>query len=183
MILLRPDCLVFESASGEGVPGSAEAATVELFAHTIPGLHRHVIENAAAAVLHYFRTDLGRTQVSVSEFSQVLKQVLHRLGFDVPLATSLQPRLIELDLPALAVQTGGAFELLFFAQLRHEMRCGLGPCHKTVRLNGLRRCVKQLIGAKRWSERCQQLNDQIVDFLRTCLRTEGSATDCSLIVL
>jgi hypothetical protein len=183
MILLRPDCLVFETVGGESVPCAAEAATVELLGHAAPGLHRHVIENAAAAVLHYFRTDLGRSNVSLTEFSEALKQVLHSLGFDVPVATSLQPSLIELDLPTLAGETGGTFELLFFARLRDELRRGLGPSHKTVRLNGLRPCVKQLIGAKRWSERCQELNDQIVDYLRTCLRAEGGATDCSLIVL
>jgi hypothetical protein len=53
---------------------------------------------------------------------------------------------------------------------------------EVLRFRGLRICVKQLIGAKRWSRRCQRLNDQIVDYLRTCLSAEKGGQACALIV-
>ncbi len=51
-----------------------------------------------------------------------------------------------------------------------------------LRFSGLRECVKRLTGAKRWSAHCQALNDQIVDYLRTCLGAERSGASCALVV-
>jgi len=51
-----------------------------------------------------------------------------------------------------------------------------------LRFRGLRDCVKRLAGAKRWSARCNDLNDQIVEYLRTCLSAEPKGSSCALMV-
>ena len=53
----------------------------------------------------------------------------------------------------------------------------LEPLH-----DGFRNCVKQLTGARRWTPRCQSLQEQIVEFLRECLHTEPHPDACSLVV-
>ncbi len=47
---------------------------------------------------------------------------------------------------------------------------------------GLRGCVKQLAGAQRWSARCEQMQGQIVSYLRECLTAEPEQKNCALVV-
>jgi hypothetical protein len=42
--------------------------------------------------------------------------------------------------------------------------------------------VKQLTGARRWTGRCERLEDQIVSYLRECLTAETAPPDCALVV-
>jgi len=186
MILLRHDCLGFKMSNGEAIPCSAQQMTVELMGEAAELVDEEVVKNAAEAVLHYFKSELGRTTVTTAEFSQALEHVLRGLGFDVQSQASVNtpaPRVIESDLRTLACQSGKGFELIFFTKLRDELKLKLGEAPHVLRFNGLRGCVKQLVGAKRWGLKCQRLNDQIVDYLRTCLSAEFGGKSCSLVVL
>jgi hypothetical protein len=42
--------------------------------------------------------------------------------------------------------------------------------------------VKQLAGARRWNSRCEELQDQIVGYLRGCLTAETEQNGCALVV-
>ena len=184
MIQLRSDCLVFETAAGHSIPCSAELVTIELIGETASLLDPEVIRNAAAAVLHYFKEELNRHTVSVAEFSQALEQVLRSFGLSISAAdTGAEPMPAPgLDLRKLALDSGKSFELLFFPRLRDELRQQVVGSPRLVCCRGLRNCVKQLAGAQRWSGRCEILSDQIVAYLRHCLRADFSAGECSLVV-
>lgn len=184
MILLRPDCLVFETSTGELIPCSVEEISIELMGGAASWLDKEAVQNAATAVLHYFKKDLGRTSVSVAEFSLALEQALGTIGFKIePEAPPAQsPLVAEADLLRLAFQSGKGYELFFFLSLREELRRQLDRSPQVLRFRGLRVCVKHLTGAKRWTPRCQNLNDQIVEFLRTCLSTEKGGDNCALVV-
>src|SRR5439155_14900038 len=106
-----------------------------------------------------------------------LEQALGALGLNIkpnPVEVSA-PWVAETDLRRLAFQSGKGYELLFFLSLRQELRQKLQLSPQVLRFRGLRVCVKQLTGAKRWTRRCQALHDQIVDYLRTCLGAEKGA--------
>src|SRR5690349_2920735 len=83
MILLRPDCLVFKTSSGENVPCSAQEVTLELLGDAVSQMDEQIVQDAAHAVLHYFRTELDRTVVTIGEFAETLAKVLRSLGLDV----------------------------------------------------------------------------------------------------
>jgi hypothetical protein len=87
----------------------------------------------------------------------------------------------ETSLDALAVETGAGGELLFFPRLRQEMRQQLSQSPRLLRFNGLHDCVKRLVGARRWCDRCRAMSDQIVGYLRQCL-DENHRADCALVV-
>ena len=193
MILLRPDCLVFRTANGEQIPCSAHEVTVELMGDCAEWIDHAYVQEAAEAVLHYFKAEKGQTAVSVAEFSEALERVLRGLGLDSKhsgtaepgdpaVAVPVEPRVVEADLRQLADESGRSCELFFFPRLRAAVHQGLDTAPHMFRLNGLRPCVKQLTGAKRWSPHCQALNDQIVDYLRTCLTTEKNSPGCTLVV-
>ncbi|MDQ6630902.1 MAG: hypothetical protein M3Y82_03990 [Verrucomicrobiota bacterium] len=183
MIQLNPDCLIFQTARGENIPCSAESVTIELIGEAVSFLDPAVIQNASAAVLHYFKNELDRQFVSVGEFSLALEKVLRGLGLTVTGAAKVEARVEESDLRKLARTAGGGFELFFFSNLRNELREKLNQAPQTVRFNGLRSCVKQLVGAQRWSRRCESFKDQIVEYLRACLHTDHKNNCCALVVL
>jgi hypothetical protein len=194
MIHLRPDCLVFKTADGENIPCSAHEVTVELMGDSAKWLDQEMVEHAAEAVLHYFRTEKGQNIVSVAEFSEALERVLRGLGLDVKAAGAdaaetastpslAPPRIVETDLQHLVDEASLGCELVFFPRLRDAVRRELlDGTPLLLRFRGLRPCVKKLAGAKRWGTHCQTLNDQIVEYLRTCLTTETRAAGCALVV-
>ena len=185
MIRLHPDFLVFKLSNGDQIPCSAESITIELMGDSVDQLDPAIIKNAAAAVLHYFRDELEREAVSVGEFSEALEKILRGFGFSVTSSSDPETpatRVVESDLCRLASQSGKGFELLFFPRLRQELHDQLSSSPEVLRFSGLRGCVKQLTGAKRWTNRCQRLNDQIVEFLRICLCEEHSRPACALVV-
>ena len=182
MIALSSDCLLFQMASGESLPLSAEMISVELVNGAAAcNYDEEFVSHAANAVFHYFKHELGRMSVTLGEFAEALEKVLG--GFKLPPrgATCSAFKVGRFDLLELA-KSGGGCELLFFPRLRSELRHRLQNSPELLRFSGLRNCVKCLAGAERWCARCQQLHEHIVDFLRTCLTAETAPPNCTLLV-
>ncbi len=184
MISLASDCLLFQLSSGESVPFSAEMISVEVMGGAADVFEPEFVKHAAASVFHYFKHELGRETISVAEFSGALEKVLRGLGFKVYSEDATAPagETVEGDLRLLACESGEGCELVFFPRLRDALRTQLRHSPQRIRFHGLRGCVKQLAGARRWSPRCQTLHDQIVGFLRECLSAEPRKADCTLVV-
>jgi hypothetical protein len=184
MIALQNDCLLFQLASGESVPCSAEMISVEIAGGQERRLDPEVLHHAAASVFHYFKEELRRESVTVGEFSIALEKVLRQLGLslqeDPP--THAPREIIESDLRVLASQSAGSLELFFFTALRQELRSLLRQSPKLLRFRGLHECVKQLAGARHWSGRCDRLQEQIIGYLRECFSADREQVQCSLMV-
>jgi hypothetical protein len=182
MILLHRDYLLIKNGQGQIIPCTAELVAIQVIGEAASFLDPEIVHEAAVAVLHYFKEDLGCNTVSVAEFSRVLEQALHALGVRLDGPMPDKPISHSFDLRKLASGAGRSFELGFFPTLRDELRQRLSGAPTVLRFHGLRGCVKQLMGAKRWSDRCQSLNDQIVAYLRACLETEGLVESCGLVI-
>ena len=186
MILLRHDCLVFKTGDGEMIPCSAEQVTLEIIGDAVALLDEQTIKHASAAVLHYFKVDLAKTTVSIGEFTAALERALRALGLHVKSAepaAATPPKVMESDLSCLAAESPHGFELMFFGLLRNSLQELLDRSPDVVRFHGLRGCVKQLRGARRWNLECQSSNDQIVEYLRSCFESEHRNVDCALVVV
>lgn len=184
MISLASDYLLFQLSSGESVPFSAEMISVEVMGDAADVFEPEFVKHAAASVFHYFKHELGRETISAAEFAGALEKVLRGFGFKVNLGEddASAGETVEGDLRLLARESGEGCELVFFPRLRDALRTQLRHSPQRIRFHGLRGCVKQLAGARRWSPRCQTLHDQIVGFLRECLSAEPREADCTLVV-
>lgn len=183
MIALVTDCLLFELANGESFPLSAEMISVELSGDDAGLFDPEFVKHATNAVFHYFKHELARQTITVGEFAGALEKVLRGFEFRVtPPEPAPDPRVLESDLRRLAAESGDGCELIFFRRLRDELRHQLAQAPRLVRFRGLRGCVKQLVGARRWCPRCRRLHDQIVAYLRHCLSAEAAQRECSLLV-
>jgi hypothetical protein len=184
MIALQSDCLLFQLSNGESIPCSAEMISFEISGNSGGLLDPEVLRHAAASVFHYFKTELERETVTVGEFAQALEKVLRNLGFTIR-AGGIEPHsrgTVATDLALLARESADSLELFFFPRLRDELRMRLRQSPRVLRFSGLRCCVKQLAGARRWSNRCERMQDQIVEYLRQCLTAEPEQNDCALVV-
>jgi hypothetical protein len=184
MIALGGDCLFFEMANGERIPCSAEMIGVELSGDTGTLFDPEMVGQATKAVFYYFKHELGRQTVSAGEFAGALEKVLRGFAAVVPPPPPPCPAapILESDLCRLAHESGPGRELAFFPRLRAELRQHLREPSRMVRFHGLRGCVKQLAGARRWSPRCRILEGEIVTYLRECLSAEAGPVDCALLV-
>jgi hypothetical protein len=184
MIALASECLLFELPGGESVPFSAEHIAIEVSGDTTALFDSEFVRHAANAVFRYFKYELDRRTVSVSEFAEALEKVLS--GFASRTLAIKESRasrgVLESDLHRLANESGKDSELFFFSGLRAELRRQLGRSPRMVRFRGLRGCVKRLTGARRWSGRCRQLEEEIVDYLRGCLSAEPRKSDFAMVV-
>ncbi len=184
MILMADKFLFFKLPSGESVPFSAEMISVELADGVGHSIEQDFLEHTAASVFHYFKHDLGRKTVSVAEFASAFESALQGLGLKLDAARLREPRDdgANKDLQLLAFHAGDAGELAFFPRLRTAVHAQFQLTPRLIRFHGLRDCVKQLLGAERWSPRCDGLRDQIVEFLRRTLRQETAGNCCGLLV-
>lgn len=180
MIQLHSDFLLIEISGGQTIPCSAERVTFELIGEAARFLDQQLIHHAAAAVLHYFKVECQRSFVTVAEFTLALEKVLRDLGVAVNSEPEPPGEGLQADLRELAAQSGKGFELFFFARLREQLRQMLETSPDLIRFRGLRGCVKQLAGAQRWTGRCENLSDQIVAYLRSCLIAEKCPSACAL---
>jgi hypothetical protein len=180
MIALSSNCLLFQLTNGESVPCSAEMICVEIIGNPKSLVDPEMLRHAAASVFHYFKNDLERESVTVGEFAGALEKVLRNLGLTLFVGKN-EPEILESDLNLLARESGVSLELFFFPRLRDELRFQLRKSPRLLRFCGLRKCVKRLTQARRWSGRCDQLQEQIVEYLRQCLTAEEENA-CPLVV-
>jgi hypothetical protein len=183
MIALGQDFLVFRLATGESLPLSAEMVSADIMATGPQAFDREFVDHAASAVFYYYKVELGRQTVTLGEFAETLEKVLKGFKLEHP-GTGAKCRLHvqEADLFQLADESSVGCELFFFPRLRNELRHQLKECPRVLRFRGLRRCVKRLAGARRWSTRCQCLQDRIVDYLRECVSAEKREKEFALVV-
>jgi hypothetical protein len=177
-------CLVFRTSSDE-IACDGAGVGIELVGEGLNGSEAELVRQAAVGVIHYFREDLGRQSVTVGEFSLALAKVLRSFGLNIEDCARVEQRaaMAEADLTDLVAGAEGTFELGFFPRLRQELTRRLEPKPRMVRFTGLRRCVKKLAGARRWSSRCEALSDRIVDYVRQCLNEHQHAANCAVVLV
>ena len=184
MIQLQSNCLVFRMSSGELLPCAAEEIAEELLGDAINLIEPQTIQEVLKAVVYYFREERNFSSVSIDQFSSALGKVLQGFGFDVVFDEdpNLDLHIEQTDLHLLASETEGqSLELFFFQRLRRQVLTNLRRSPNIIQFNGLKECVKQIVGAERWCGRCRVMRSQIVAYLRTCL-DQDSQHDCSLLI-
>lgn len=162
-----------------------------------------ILEKVVESIVQHFRNELKREHVPLGEFIQLAQTLLMAFaGSAVPKRAPL----VELDLFETARRCGIGFELEFFSELRRfvagrsaastcagkstpkQMRDSPSQTTKEATSNahlqivGLRRCAKYLLGRRRWSKRCSEMRDEIVEYIRK-EATRNGADDLCLVVL
>lgn len=194
MIALRDEFLLVEQDGGQFIPCSVEHLTFELAGEAAKQVDPEWMRQAAAGVLHYFKEELGKSHVTVAEFTSALTKVFLGLGLTaevapIPVAT-LEPGILSSpntavwrgDLRAIAVESVMLGELAFQQALLTQLAAALESGPQTVEFSGLRGCVKMITGRKIWCPECRRWSAWIVDLLRSWLREKAADRHVALVV-
>lgn len=201
MIRRQSDCPGFNDDFHSGKMLKIEGEIVVELAGKSGALpDRELITQAVSAVIHYIKTDLKVNAIPAEEFSTLLEAVLEGFGYKVKTkvkngcanadnkgesSKSRIERETEIvNLQEIAEEAGSGYELFFFERLRHIVYKNLKRRPKLLYIHGLRSCVKQLVGARKWSPQCQRLSEDIVYFVRNQFQSADhkDVNECTLLI-
>lgn len=165
MIQLLPGCMIMQTESGDTRLCTIEAAIMESRPDLVED--SELAEDIAAVLSQYFAQELKKSTVTYTDFTVALRIICQFLKLPEP-GSSAEPSPEEstIDLLALAQETGTGFEILFFQLLRGAVDEQVQQEIPRVVINRSREAVIALLGAKKWSPRCERFRDQIVNFVR-----------------
>lgn len=119
-------------------------------------------------VAHHLSTHFHGNAIAVHRLTQLLGDVLQAIGYgEIAPFLDLGMPGERLDLMDLVKEAGEGYELAFFQRLSDRLRTLIGAGATDVDLVGLAPCVKKLRARKSWSRRCEDLQEEIVSFVRT----------------
>lgn len=199
MIALRDEFLLVAQEGGQYIPCSVEHLTFELAGNAAKQVDPEWMRQAAAGVLHYFKEELGKSHVTVAEFTEALSKVFQGLGLTAEVASVEPPPAVSGndslaiepsppqavwrgDLQAIAVESVKLGELAFQQALLTQLAAALESCPQTVEFSGLRGCVKMITGRKIWCPECRRWSAWIVDLLRSWLSEKAADRHVSLLI-
>ncbi len=167
MIRLNHKCLPLTRDDGECL--TLDPGMLAILLEEIPefmGMARDGVrlEALAECLVHHFREELRRESASYRELLDLSRSLLRGFAWEEALRTG------RLDLFELARACGTGFELDFHLHLRGFFAAwgGRAGC---LRLIQLRRCVRYLLGRRRWSAACaRQADEMILSFRKEALR-------------
>lgn len=202
--MIRPhsDYLVFELDSGESILCSVEAIAFELV-EAVAGLaDRNIIENAARAVVHYFREELRRETVSIHEFIDSLSFVLKEFGYEVEIR-NIESQYSEeqgeylgeveimkersqsnslVEILEKQRKTGALMELGFFKKIREIVAHELQGNPDILLFTELRPCVQSMLASSKWTRRCELFSRQIISYIEACLCQDGNVRNMRMVI-
>ena len=124
-------------------------------------------ESVAAAVHAYAIKCRSDGVIPSREIVEIVVAVLATLGFEkISQAYAGDKHSAAIHLNDLAVREGAAFELEFFRQLDQALAAASDRRLSVIEVDGLRACVMQLRGARRWTAGCRKQAEEIVDYVR-----------------
>ena len=137
-------------------------------------------ESVAAAVHAYAVKCRSDGVIPTREIVEIVVAVLTTLGFEkISEAYAGREHCAAIHLNDLATRVGAAFELEFFRQLDRELAAASDHRLSVIEVDGLRACVMQLRGARRWNSGCRRLAEEIVDYVRErVMRVRPAQAEC-----
>lgn len=117
----------------------------------------------------YLRDRFNATVITVGELFEKLRLTLSALGFqDIAgqLRDQVPPFKISLIRMANEAAKGGSYELSFFQRLGRQVDEAVQTGATVVHATGIKAAVRKLRGARRWTTRCDVLQEEIMGFVR-----------------
>ncbi len=169
MIQLHSDVLWVRAEDGRLEPFDEQrlALSIQKAAEKVGHSDWWLAESIAAAV-HAFAIKSRREQMIPSkEIAELVATVLATLGYDwISEAYAGTRNRVAIHLNELVWRATAGFELEFFQQLDHALSAAANRRLVAMRIDGLRACVMQLRGARRWTAECRRLAEDIVEHVR-----------------
>ena len=126
------------------------------------------IEDLMEGIIHYLENKCSLRVITIEELNSRVRRMLERIGC-AAIANTL-PLIsppVTLSLMRAAKEAGNGFELAFFNKIHDEIEELRIHGVEDLYFTGTRDSVKVLRGVERWTTPCEQLHNEILDFLKT----------------
>lgn len=124
------------------------------------------------SLMLFLRNKYAGTAITLEDMNRRIQQILSKIGFkDIGDRVQLSPPQLNLSLHDLALEADG-FELRFFQLLDERLAelVQLGARH--IALSHSKKGVKTLRSARHWGPKCDELEQDILHFLRNKLSSQ-----------
>lgn len=129
------------------------------------------------SLMLFLRNKFAGSFITLEELNRRIRLILEKIGFeDISEHVHLSPPLVQISLQDLAVEAGG-FELRFFQLLEDRLTELLHLGARRITFSQTRRGIKTLTAARNWGPKCDDLEQNIVSFVRNRVR---SSTTCAV---
>ncbi|MGD0059764.1 MAG: ATP cone domain-containing protein [Verrucomicrobiia bacterium] len=169
MIQLHTDVLWVRAEDGRLAPFDEQrlALSIQKVAENVGHSDWWLAESIAAAVHAFAVKSRSERVIPSKEIADIVATVLATLGYDwISEAYAGDANRVAIHLNELAWRTNAGFELEFFQQLDHALSAAANRRLVAMRIDGLRACVMQLRGTRRWTAGCRRLAEDIVEHVR-----------------
>lgn len=169
MIQLHDDIAWVKFADGRLVPFDEHrlALSIQKVAESIGDSDWWLAESIAAAVHVYAVKSRSDGVIPSGEIAEIVATVLSTLGYErISEAYSGCTDRVAIHLNELAGRRSAAFELEFFQRLDRALGAAANRRLLVIEVDGLRACVMQLRGARRWTAGCRRFAEDLVDYVR-----------------
>lgn len=132
-------------------------------------------DDVVSGVITFLRNHYQGTTITLDSLYGRIRDTLENLGLD-ELAEELTPSAppLRISLPDIARKAGEGYELAFFQLLEQRFVSATSNGVENVYFYGLRNCVQNLTSLKRWTRRCDNLQNEITRFLEHEAQKIGS---------
>jgi len=125
-------------------------------------------EHVAQSVTEYLRNQRDWNVLPVDELKTAVKSALESIGYaDVAMQFEPNRPRIEVSLVELAREADSGYELAFFDKLGRVIHDLVSNQSCDFELRGLDRCVRLITQRKTWSQACELLRTEIINFARS----------------
>lgn len=130
------------------------------------GIDPWFTEEIARGMILYLKRRYPGTAIDISELFDKIDRTLRAVGFE-HVAGHVEPSAppANVSLNRLAQNAGDGYELVFFQLLREQLTSLQGRGANRLHCSELRDAVVSLCKAKRWSPKCERLQQEILDFV------------------
>jgi len=126
------------------------------------------IEDLIEGIVHYLENKCSLRVLTIEELHSRVRRMLERIGCEAIAKTlPLIAPPVTLSLMRAAKEAGNGFELALFNKVHDEIEDLRMHGVEELYFTGTRDCVKMLRGVERWTIPCEQLHEEILDFLKT----------------
>jgi len=106
------------------------------------------------------------TVIDSADLFARIEKTLASLGLnDVAANIDKTPPPVRVSLSELARRAGSGYELAFFQLLEDQLRSATAGGAQQVECHGMKNCVRRLSASKKWTRRCDRLQDEIISFV------------------
>lgn len=178
MIQLHHQALFVIQKSGNTLPMEFNSLIDCLIQNCSPSIEidRGIWEKVTDCIIRHYRDELHQQSVDLDDFIELAQTLMSSFALALNHQKQFHPG--QLDLFETACCHGTGFELEFFLKIRSFLQNEVNltktqsadkkqmPHGHPLQITGLRRCAKYLSGRQRWSKRCVETRDEILNYVR-----------------